>query len=167
MMKNATDTLRTSQDALDYIIYMMISGSFAESRMKSPFLERKLLLGYREIKEKDRDRLEDITAYLTDKVMGNIFPEDIWNDKVNTYLIRNRKTGHVEVVCCSRRFILQMSGRYAGGGKQDFTFRLTPLGRRDEEPKVYRYSTYRRDEVWTKLPSAAKIAELAEEPIGA
>ncbi|GEM_PF-311018 len=159
MMKITTDTLRTSQDALDYIIYMMLSGSFKGSRMKSPLLERKLLLGYREIKEKDRERLEDITAYLTDAVMGNIFPEDIWNGTVNTYLVKNPATGHVEVRCCTDRLVLQMSGRFVNPGRQDFIFRLTEKDA-TEEPTVYRYSTFRSDDNWSKLPSAGRIAQL-------
>lgn len=109
------------QKALDYTMYMMISGNFEKCISKSRIEEKKLFLHYCELPTRKREAIEDNCAYLADVVLmdSGVLPITIWDETVQSYFLKGKDISSVAFF--GKGWKLEITGFYRSEKKQGFS----------------------------------------------
>ena len=104
--------LTNNQTSFEYALYMIASSYFDKAECRNIFLERNMLLKYREQKLDSQYKMEDICIDYMDKLYEKL-PADFLKQKIRVHLSK-RKDGTTDILFVSRNYILELFGIYAG-----------------------------------------------------
>lgn len=100
----------SNQRALSFCVYMMVSGNFKKVNVVNPYMEKKFLLDYKELKETDRIKYEDAAARVADRFFLRKLPEYIWDKQSKVLFVINERTGISEVIFLGKGWKLRIVG---------------------------------------------------------
>lgn len=86
---NKNEIVTDNQRVWEYITYMMLTGYFGKAECKTPILERRLFIHYKEIGENRQVRLESISDAILRKKIIPYLPKEFIDGKVEIRLIAN------------------------------------------------------------------------------
>ena len=113
--KNRVPAIKLNdQAALDYTLYMMMTGFFKETKCVSYALEEKLLHCYHDQTPVEREVMESICADAVDHYLPAVLPEYIQNCRVQVKLQRQSKDSVTTLVFDGGFFVLEISARING-----------------------------------------------------
>ncbi len=102
------------QTAFNYVIYMIVGSYFRSARCRDRAREGRMHFHYREMKEREQIRMEDVCIRYAEKVLLGL-PKHFWEEDVEVRFVRN-DCGDDTLVCfAGKGFVLAVGGRYAGG----------------------------------------------------
>ncbi len=105
---------KNSQNALDYVIYMMAASYFKKAECSSKLYEKKLCISYRETKEHLQYQMEDIVIDYVEKEILPKLPRDIEQQTVQVYLVHTPEAPCTEIRLCFGEYILRIAAVYKG-----------------------------------------------------
>lgn len=110
------------QKALDYAVYMMVSGNFKGCHVRSRIAEKKLYLHFCEMSGSKRDAIEDNCAFLADRILMNPanLPISIWDETVSVAFSGHTERKATSVVFLGKGWVLEITSFYKGEKKQSF-----------------------------------------------
>ena len=95
------------QAALDYTLYMMLTGCFKKTKCKSQALEEQLYLRYRNQSSIEKEVLENICVGITDFFLPSKVPSEIWKYMVEIQLEKNPEDAFTTVIADGGFFVLR------------------------------------------------------------
>lgn len=103
-----------SQNALDYVIYMMAGSYFKKAECSSKLYEKKLCISYRETKERLQFQMEDIVIDYVEKEILPQLPADISQQSAQVQLVHTPGALCTEIRLCFGDYILRIAAVYKG-----------------------------------------------------
>lgn len=104
--------LTNNQTSFEYALYMIASSYFDRAECRNVFLERNMMLKYKEQKPDSQYKMEDICiGYMNE--LNKKLPADFLKQKIRVYFSK-RKDGTTDILFVSGKYILELFGIYAG-----------------------------------------------------
>ena len=110
------------QAALDYTLYMMLTGCFKKTECKSQALEEQLYLRYRNQSSFEKEVLENICVGITDFFLPSKVPSEIWKYMVEIQLEKNPEDAFTTVIADGGFFVLRASAEITGARRALFCY---------------------------------------------
>ena len=108
--------INNTNDAIVYIIYMIMGSYFKKTICKSTMREKQLKIVYCETKRDTQINIEErCINYIENKFIG-VVPEEIFGDMVEVQFVLNRKENRTDVVFIGFDWKLTMWGTNSSKG---------------------------------------------------
>lgn len=111
------------QSAIDYTLYMMLTGCFKKTTCLSPVIENQLLFHYRSQDPKVQSVIETICMAVTDKYLPQELPKEIWEYMVEIHLRKGQDDNPTTILIDGSFFSFEVSAKISGARRVLVTYK--------------------------------------------
>lgn len=102
-----------NQTAFEYALYMIAASYFDKAVCKSKFIERKMLVQYKEQKLSSQYRMEDICIDFMEGFVKSV-SSDFFHQDMDVYLAKKSINAPFEIVFKNNRYCISFIAKYSG-----------------------------------------------------
>lgn len=118
--------INNTNDAIAYVVYMIMGSYFKKTVCKSPMKEKQLKVVYGETKRDNQIKMEErCINYVENKLLG-VAPEEIFGDMVEVHFKPNEAENRIDVIFIGFDWKLIMWGTNSNKGIM-FDYKLITL----------------------------------------
>lgn len=114
MNKRVVSVSINNQSAIDYTLYMMLTGCFKKTTCLSPVIENQLLFHYRSQDPKVKSVIETLCMAVTDKYLPQELPKAIWDYMVEVHLRKGQDDNPTTILIDGGFFSFEVSAKISG-----------------------------------------------------
>lgn len=119
-------TRTEQQNAMDYIVYMIIGSYFASAKARTGWRENGMRLRYCLLGQGKQYDLEECCDKYFEEVLSDKIPEKFLEKKVDVYFRREKGNGNSAVIFSDGSSRLEVTALYGGRRRTPkFSYRLT------------------------------------------
>ena len=123
MNKRVVSVSINNQSAIDYTLYMMLTGCFKKTTCLSPVIENQLLFHYRSQDPNVQSVIETICMAVTDKYLPQELPKEIWEYMVEVHLRKGQDDNPTTILIDGSFFSFEVSARISGARRVLVTYK--------------------------------------------